>query len=26
MDLLLPGGIIPLHVDFPTDRVRQGHP
>ncbi len=26
MDLLLPGGIIPLHVDFPTTRLRPGHP
>jgi outer membrane protein assembly factor BamB len=26
MDLLLPGGVVPLHVDFPTDRVAAGHP
>jgi DNA-binding beta-propeller fold protein YncE len=26
MDLLLHGGIIPLHVDFPTDRVHGGQP
>ncbi|MGZ4133287.1 MAG: kelch repeat-containing protein [Actinomycetota bacterium] len=26
MDLLLPGGIIPMHVDFPTTRLRQGYP
>ena len=26
MDLLLPGGVVPLHVDFPTNRVRHGRP
>ncbi|MGE5227257.1 MAG: PQQ-binding-like beta-propeller repeat protein [Planctomycetaceae bacterium] len=26
LDLLLPGGVIPLHVDFPSARPRQGYP
>ena len=26
LDLLLPGGAIPLHVDFPNARVRRGRP
>ena len=26
LDLLLPGGVVPLHVDFATDRVRRGRP
>ncbi len=26
LDLLLPGGVIPLHVDFATARVRPGRP
>ena len=26
LDLLLPGGVIPLHVDFPSDATTQGRP
>ena len=26
LDLLLPGNVIPMHVDFPTTRVRLGRP
>jgi hypothetical protein len=26
LDLLLPGGVVPLHVDFATDAVRTGRP
>ena len=26
LDLLLPGGVTPLHLDFPTDEVRKGVP
>jgi len=26
LDLLLPGGVIPLHVDFPSDAIAQGRP
>ena len=26
LDLLLPGGVIPLHTDFPSSRIRIGRP